>query len=68
MSSLGAASGVFGEEARPRSGAPIVTTPESVMAPLQRALAWYQDARVMMQGLRGVFDTDFDRGEEQTRT
>jgi hypothetical protein len=36
------------------------------MVPLQRALAWYQDARVMMQGLRGVLDTDFDRGEEQT--
>jgi hypothetical protein len=66
ISSLGAASGVLGDEARPPSGAPVVTTPESVMAPLQRAIAWYQDARVMMQGLRSVLDTDFDRGEEQT--
>ena len=41
-------------------------TPESVMASLQRALAWYQDARVDMQELRNVLDTDFDRGEEQT--
>ena len=41
-------------------------TPESVMASLQRALAWYQDARVDMQELRNVLDTDLDRGEEQT--
>src|SRR6185436_15701403 len=43
-----------------------VTTAESVMAPLQRALAWYQEARIVMQELRSTLDTDFDRGEEQT--
>jgi hypothetical protein len=36
------------------------------MAPLQRTLAWYQDARVAMQSVRAVLASDFDRGEEQT--
>ena len=64
--SLRGADGVLAQEARPQSGAPAVETPESVMASLQRALAWYQDARVDMQELRNVLDTDLDRGEEQT--
>src|SRR5262245_22805859 len=41
-------------------------TDESVLAPLQRAIAWYQEARIVMQSIRGVADADFDRGEEQT--
>ena len=64
--SLRGADGVLAQEARPQSGAPAVETPESVMASLQRALTWYQDARVDMQELRNVLDTDLDRGEEQT--
>ena len=64
--SLRGADGVLAQEARPQSGAPAVETPESVMSSLQRALAWYQDARVDMQELRNVLDTDVDRGEEQT--
>ena len=35
------------------------------MAPLQRSIAWYQDARGAMRSIRGVVG-DFDRGEEQT--
>jgi hypothetical protein len=41
-------------------------TAESVMKPLQRAIDWYQDARVVMQSIRGVLDGDVDRSEEQT--
>ncbi len=67
MSSWRVEGGVLGEETHPTSGAPaVVATAESVMAPLQRALAWYQDARVIRQELRNVLETDFDRGEEQT--
>jgi hypothetical protein len=64
--SLRGESAVLAQEARPPSADPAVAAPESVMAPLQRALAWYQEARVVMQGLRNVLDADFDRGEEQT--
>jgi Mechanosensitive ion channel len=39
---------------------------QSVLPPLQRTIAWYQEARIVMQSIRGVLDTDFDRGEEQT--
>ncbi len=39
---------------------------ESVMAPLQRSIVWYQDARAAMQSIRGILDGDFDRGEEET--
>jgi hypothetical protein len=41
-------------------------TAESVMKPLQRAIDWYQDARVVMQSIRGVLEGDVDRSEEQT--
>jgi hypothetical protein len=64
--SLCGADGVLAQEARAPSGAPALETPKSVTASLQRALAWYRDARVDMQGLRNVLDTDLDRGEEQT--
>ena len=36
------------------------------MAPLQRTLAWYQDARVAMQSVRGVLGADVHRAEEDT--
>ena len=36
------------------------------MAPLQRSIAWYQEARLAMQSVRDVLDGDFDRGEEQS--
>jgi hypothetical protein len=58
--------GALAQETSPPSGAPGEATPESVIASLQRTLAWYEDARVVMQGLRDVLDADFDRGEEQT--
>lgn len=41
-------------------------TAEDVKASLQRTLVWYQSARVAMQSVRGVLDSDLDRGEEQT--
>ena len=41
-------------------------TAETVMAPLQRTLGWYQDARVAMQSIKGVLGTDVDRDEEDT--
>ena len=43
-----------------------VTTADDVMASLQRTLAWYQGARVAIQSVRGVLDSDLERGEEQT--
>jgi hypothetical protein len=46
------------------AGEPVATA-ESVMAPLQRSIAWYQDARVVMQSIRGALDGDVDRGEEE---
>jgi hypothetical protein len=42
-----------------------VITAESVMKPLQRSIDWYQEARVVMQSIRGILNGDFDRGEEQ---
>ena len=45
------------------AGAGAAATAESVMVPLQRTLAWYQEARVAMQSIRSVLDTDVDRGE-----
>jgi hypothetical protein len=42
-------------------------TPDSVMAPLQRTFAWYQEARLVMQSVRAVLGTDAGaQGEEQT--
>ena len=68
MPLLGAKGGPLARETQTDAppGAHAVTTAESVMAPLQRALAWYQEARIVMQELRSTLDTDFDRGEEQT--
>jgi hypothetical protein len=43
-----------------------VQTAEFVLATLQRSLGWYQDARITMRSVRGVLESDFDRGEEQT--
>jgi hypothetical protein len=40
--------------------------PQEVMASLERVLAWYQDARLVMQAARGVLDSDLARDEEQT--
>src|SRR5262245_61159375 len=64
--SLRGADGVLAQDAPPPSGAPGGATPESVIASLQRTLAWYEGARVVVQGLRNVLDADLDRGEEQT--
>jgi small-conductance mechanosensitive channel len=36
------------------------------MASLQRLFAWYQEARIVTQSVRGVLDTDLARGQEQT--
>jgi hypothetical protein len=41
-------------------------TPESVMPPLQRRVAWYQEARLVMRSVRAVLPTDVAQGEEQT--
>jgi hypothetical protein len=41
-------------------------TPESVMAPLQRMFAWYQEARLVTQSVRATLGTDVAQAEEQT--
>src|SRR5262245_52113284 len=53
-----------GSSARPDSpAAPLApasaTSADSVMAPLQHTLAWYQQARMAMQSVRGVLEADF---------
>jgi hypothetical protein len=60
---LGAMSRVDAQDTTPPSGDRVMTV-ESVMAPLQRSIAWYQDTRVAMQSIRGVLDGDLDRGGE----
>jgi Mechanosensitive ion channel len=62
---LGAAPRADAQDTTPSPGDHALTA-ESVMAPLQRSIAWYQDARLAMQSIRGVLDGDFDRGEEET--
>jgi hypothetical protein len=54
------------EEKAPPNSAAAAATAESVLAPLQRTLAWYQGARVAMQSIEGVLDGDFTRGEQPT--
>jgi hypothetical protein len=61
---LGAMSRVDAQDTTPPSGDRPMTV-ESVMAPLQRSIAWYQDTRAAMQSIRGVLG-DFDGGEEQS--
>jgi hypothetical protein len=53
------------QDTAPPAGDHVVTA-ESVIASLQRDIAWYQDARGVMQSVRGVLDADVDRPEEQT--
>jgi hypothetical protein len=62
---LGAAPRADAQDTTPSPGDHALTA-ESVMAPLQRSIAWYQDARLAMQSIRGVLDGDFDRAEEET--
>src|SRR5262249_33469351 len=54
------------EEKAPPDSSSMSATAHSVLAPLQRTLAWYQGARLAMQSIGGVLDADFIRGEQQT--
>jgi hypothetical protein len=54
------------EEKAPPDSTSATATAQSVLAPLQRTLAWYEGARVAMQSIDGVLDADFTRGEQQT--
>jgi hypothetical protein len=40
--------------------------PKEIMASLERALAWYQDARLVMQAARSILLSDLAHDEEQT--
>jgi hypothetical protein len=43
-----------------------IVSPGSVMASLERALAWYQEARVVVSSTRGVLEVGLTQSEEQT--
>jgi hypothetical protein len=54
------------EEKAPPDSTSAAATAQSVLAPLQRTLAWYEGARVAMQSIDGVLDADFTRSAQQT--
>src|SRR5262249_36517808 len=54
------------EQKAPPDRMSTAATPQTVLAPLQRTLAWYQGARLAMQSIGGVLDADFIRGDQQT--
>jgi hypothetical protein len=62
---LGGASVVVADDTTPRAGDRAPGSPE-VMASLERVLAWYQEAGLVMRAVRGILDSDVAHDEEQT--